>query len=122
MTTKSKPQSYRPQGICYTQFVLNFDVDEENDLICKEVRTLGDGCKGMILTLNQMIRNRKAKEMVKELENIGVCKNNTSCAIELSKAINEAVLVHGGADISQLPSKRKPPITSLGLALHKTGK
>ena len=118
MTTKSKPQSYRPQGICFTQFVLNFDVDENNELICREVRTLGDGCKGMIITLNHMIKNKRAKEVIEELENIGICKNNTSCAKELSKALNEAVLIHSGVDISQLPSKRKSPITDIGMSLY----
>ncbi len=118
MTTRSKPQSYKPQGICYTQFVINFDVDENNDLICRDVRTLGDGCKGMISTLNCIIKNRKAKDVVSELENLGVCKNNTSCAMELSKALNEAILVHSGVDITQLHSKRKPPITSLGLSIQ----
>ena len=121
MTTKSKPQPYRPQGICYTQFLLNFDVDENNELICREVKTLGNGCKGNINSLNFTIQNKKAKDAIKDLEEIakmGTCKNNTSCANELSKALNEALLVHSGVDISQLPSKRKSPITDIGMSLY----
>ncbi len=119
MTTINKQKSFKPQGICYTLFVINFDIDQDNDLICREVRTLGNGCKGMITTLNYIIKNRKAKEVAKELETFDVCKNNTSCALELAKALNEAVLIHSGADISQLHSKRKPPITNIGLSIQK---
>ncbi len=118
MTNKIKPQSFKPQGICFTQFVLNFEVDQDNDLICKEIRTLGNGCKGVISILNQITVNKKAKDVVKELENSQICKNNTSCALELVKALNEAILVHNGVDISQLHSKRKPPITNIGLSIQ----
>ena len=118
MTTNNKQQYYKPQGICYNQFVINFDIDENNDLICRDVRTLGNGCKGMISTLNNIISNKKAKEVAKELEQFQVCKNNTSCALELAKALKEAALVHSGVDISQLHTKRKPPITSIGLSIH----
>ena len=118
MTTKSKPQSYKPQGICFTQFVINFDIDDNNELICRELRTLGDGCKGMIATLNYIIKDRRAKDVIEELKQLGVCKNSTSCALELSKALNEAILINEGVDINQLHNKRKPPITSLGLSIQ----
>ncbi len=110
----TKPQSYyKPQGICFTQFVINFDVDENGELICRDFRTLGDGCKGVISILNHTINGKYAKDVSKELYEIGICKNNTSCAIELAKAIDEAVLVNSGVDITQMPSKRKPPITNI---------
>lgn len=118
MTTKG----YRPQGICYTQFMIFFDISEDDELICRELRTLGDGCKGMISSLNYMIKGRKVKDVIPELEKLDICKNNTSCALELSKALNEAMLAHKGVDITQLHSKRKPPITSLGLSLQGKNK
>lgn len=110
----TKPQSYyKPQGICFTQFVINFDTDDKGELICRDFRTLGDGCKGVISILNHTISGKYAKDVSKELYEMGICKNNTSCAIELAKAIDEAVLVNSGVDISQMPSKRKPPITNV---------
>lgn len=109
----TKPTYYKPQGICFTQFVMNFDIDDKGELICRDFRTLGDGCKGVISILNHIISGKYAKDVTKELYEMGVCKNGTSCAIELARAIDEAVLVNSGVDISQMPSKRKPPITSI---------
>lgn len=109
---KFKPQTYyKPQGICFNQFVINFDVDKDGELICRDFKTLGDGCKGIIQILNHIVSGKYAKDVTKELYEVGVCKNNTSCAMELAKAIDEAILINSGVDISQLPSKRKPPIT-----------
>lgn len=77
---------YRTHGVCSR--LISFDLDENNCL--HNVSFLG-GCPGNLKAIGKLVEGKDALE-IKELLAGNTCASKaTSCADQLSKAINEAL-------------------------------
>ena len=72
---------YHTNGTCSRQ--IYFEVDEENKL--HNVKFIG-GCGGNLQGIGKLVEGRDIDEVSKLLSGI-ICRNNTSCPDQLSKAI-----------------------------------
>ena len=72
---------YHTSGTCSRQIV--FDVDENN--IIHGVKFIG-GCSGNLQGVGKLVEGRNIDELEGLLSGI-ICKNNTSCPDQLSRAI-----------------------------------
>ena len=72
---------YYTSGTCSRQII--FDVDENN--IIHGVKFIG-GCSGNLQGVGKLVEGRNIDELEGLLSGI-ICRNNTSCPDQLSKAI-----------------------------------
>ena len=75
--------TYSTKGTCSRQIL--FEVDSENKL--RNVRFIG-GCNGNLQGVAKLVEGRHIDEVEGLLKGI-LCRNNTSCPDQLSKAIAE---------------------------------
>ena len=77
--------SYRTSGTCARAIT----VSVENDIIT-DVEFMG-GCNGNLKAISRLVDGKKAEEISAILAGNPCGMKNTSCADQLSKAINEAL-------------------------------
>ena len=77
---------YTPHGVCSR--LIKFDLDDNNCL--HNVSFLG-GCPGNLKAIGKLIEGKDAKEIQMILAGNQCGPRPTSCADQLSKAINEAL-------------------------------
>ena len=75
--------TYRTNGTCSRQ--IYFEVDENNKL--HNVKFVG-GCSGNLQGISRLVEGKDIDEVQKLLAGV-LCRNNTSCPDQLSKAIAE---------------------------------
>ena len=75
--------TYRTTGICSRQ--IYFEVDEQNKL--HNVKFVG-GCNGNLQGVSRLVEGKDIDEVEKLLSGV-ICRNNTSCPDQLSRAIAE---------------------------------
>ena len=73
--------TYHTHGTCSRQ--IYFEVDEQNRL--HNVKFIG-GCNGNLQGVARLVEGRDMDEVQKLLSGV-ICRNNTSCPDQLSKAI-----------------------------------
>lgn len=73
--------TYHTHGTCSRQ--IYFEVDEQNRL--HNVKFIG-GCNGNLQGVARLVEGRGMDEVQKLLSGV-ICRNNTSCPDQLSKAI-----------------------------------
>ncbi len=73
--------TYRTTGTCSRQ--IYFEVDEQNKL--HNVKFVG-GCNGNLQGVSRLVEGKDIDEIEKLLSGV-ICRNNTSCPDQLSKAI-----------------------------------
>ncbi len=78
--------TYTPSGVCSVQ--IDFDMDGENKL--HDVKFTG-GCKGNLKAIGRLIEGKDASEISDILRGNLCGMRGTSCADQLSKAIDEAL-------------------------------
>ena len=77
--------SYKPQGVC-TQNI-SFTIDNGN---IYNVQFIG-GCAGNLSAIAKLVEGKNAKEIASILKNNDCRGKGTSCADQLSKAIEQAL-------------------------------
>ena len=77
-------QNYYTQGVCASKI----DYKIENGLI-KNVHFTG-GCPGNLEAICKLVEGMPVDEVIKKLRGI-VCQNDTSCADQLAKALEETI-------------------------------
>ncbi len=75
--------TYQTKGTCSRQ--IYFEVDEQNKL--HNVKFVG-GCSGNLQGISRLVEGKDIDEVEKLLSGV-LCRNNTSCPDQLSKAIGE---------------------------------
>ncbi len=75
--------TYRTTGTCSRQ--IYFEVDEQNKL--HNVKFVG-GCNGNLQGVSRLVEGKDIDEVEKLLSGV-ICRNNTSCPDQLSRAIAE---------------------------------
>lgn len=73
--------TYQTSGTCSRQ--IKFDVDEDGNLHNVE---FAGGCRGNTQGVSKLAEGRNIDEIEKALDGV-ICRNNTSCPDQLSKAI-----------------------------------
>ena len=73
--------TYRTNGTCSRQ--IYFEVDENNNL--HNVKFIG-GCNGNLQGISRLVEGKDIDEVQNTLAGV-ICRNNTSCPDQLSKAI-----------------------------------
>ena len=73
--------TYRTNGTCSRQ--IYFEVDENNKL--HNVKFIG-GCNGNLQGISRLVEGKDIDEVQNTLAGV-ICRNNTSCPDQLSKAI-----------------------------------
>jgi uncharacterized protein (TIGR03905 family) len=78
---------YKTQGTCSTKIV--FDLENKN--IVKNVAFTG-GCNGNLKAVSKLVDGMKAEDVIKLLKGNTCGAKPTSCADQLTKALEEAVV------------------------------
>ena len=73
--------TYRTNGTCSRQ--IYFEVDENNNL--HNVKFIG-GCNGNLQGISRLVEGKAIDDVQSTLAGV-ICRNNTSCPDQLSKAI-----------------------------------
>ena len=73
--------TYRTNGTCSRQ--IYFEVDENNNL--HNVKFIG-GCNGNLQGISRLVEGKDIDDVQNTLAGV-ICRNNTSCPDQLSKAI-----------------------------------
>ena len=73
--------TYRTNGTCSRQ--IYFEVDENNNL--HNVKVIG-GCNGNLQGISRLVEGKDIDDVQSTLAGV-ICRNNTSCPDQLSKAI-----------------------------------
>lgn len=79
--------SYKTQGVCSKK--IDFDIID-NKVV--NVSFLG-GCDGNLQGLSNLIEGMNVNEAIKRLKGIHCGSNSTSCPDQLSKALEEAIIL-----------------------------
>lgn len=82
--------SFKTQKVCSKQ--INFSLDGENRL--HDVKFMG-GCPGNLLAIGKLVEGKDAAEIAKILRGNDCGGRGTSCADQLSIAIDEALKSRG---------------------------
>ncbi len=77
---------YKPEGVCASK--IEFDITDGK---LHNVKFVG-GCPGNLKAISKLIEGADAENVAKILRGNICGKRNTSCADQLSKAIEEALL------------------------------
>lgn len=80
-----KKHSYMPEDVCADE--IHFDID---DGVLRNVRFEG-GCNGNLQALSKLIDGMKVVDVLLKLRGIDCEGKGTSCADQLSKALEEAI-------------------------------
>lgn len=72
--------SYKTQDVCSKE--IQFDI--ENDKV-KNVKFIG-GCRGNLNAISTLIEGMPVEDVIKKLKG-NLCRNQTSCADQLAKAL-----------------------------------
>ena len=81
-----KTYNYTPHGVCSTN--IEFSIDEEG--LIHDLKYTG-GCNGNLKAIGRLVEGKPAAEIAEILRG-NLCHNRgTSCADQLSKAIDEAL-------------------------------
>lgn len=75
---------YRTEGVCATE--INFTIEAG---IVRNVNFL-NGCPGNLEAICKLVEGLPVDDVIKKLRGI-VCQNGTSCADQLSTALEEAI-------------------------------
>ncbi len=81
---------YKTQGTCSTKIV--FDLENKN--IVKNVAFTG-GCNGNLKAVSKLVDGMKAEDVIKLLKGNTCGGKPTSCADQLTKALEEALKAEG---------------------------
>ncbi len=81
-----KSYTFEPQRVCSKR--IDFSLDEENRL--HDVKFFG-GCPGNLLAIGKLVEDKDAKEIADVLRGNNCGGRGTSCADQLSIAIDEAL-------------------------------
>ena len=76
-------QSYYPQGTCSTE--IRFEVA---DGVLRKVE-FSDGCEGNLTGIGRLVTGMKVEEVIAKFTG-NTCRNNTSCADQLARALSAA--------------------------------
>ncbi|MCR5834811.1 MAG: TIGR03905 family TSCPD domain-containing protein [Selenomonadaceae bacterium] len=82
--------SFRTQRVCSK--LINFNIDESGHL--HDVKFLG-GCPGNLSAIGKLVEGKDAKEIAEVLRGNDCGGRGTSCADQLSAAIDEALSSRG---------------------------
>ena len=77
--------TYRTKGTCSRE--ISFDIE---DGIISDVKFEG-GCNGILKAISKLVNGKNAKEIAELLRGNNCGFKSTSCADQLSKAIEEAI-------------------------------
>lgn len=72
--------SYAPQGVCAKE--IQFEV--ENGIL-KQLTFIG-GCPGNLSAISKLVEGMPVEDVIRKLKG-NLCKNHTSCADQLAKAL-----------------------------------
>ena len=78
--------TYNPKGVCSTE--INFDLDENGKI--SGLRFKG-GCNGNLKAIGRLLEGQDAKHAAEILKGNDCGGRGTSCADQLSKALEEAL-------------------------------
>lgn len=81
-----KHYTYKTSGVCSQK--IDFDLTDDGKII--NISFLG-GCNGNLKAISKLCEGKDAKEIAQILEGNTCGYKQTSCADQLSKAINEAL-------------------------------
>jgi len=79
-----KSHTYTPEDVCATE--IHFEIDNG---ILKHVRFEG-GCSGNLQALSKLVEGMKVADVLSKLKGIDCDARGTSCADQLSKALEKA--------------------------------
>lgn len=80
-----KTHTYIPDGVCAQE--IRFEVDNG---ILKHVHFTG-GCSGNLQALSKLVEGMKVEDVLEKLQGIDCEERGTSCADQLSKALEKAL-------------------------------
>jgi uncharacterized protein (TIGR03905 family) len=91
---KFKMKSYRftPKGVCSR--LITFDLDEEGKIHSLKFQ---GGCPGNLAAIGRLLEGRDAREAADILRGNDCAGKGTSCADQLSKALDEALASKGAS-------------------------
>ncbi len=75
--------TYKPQGVCSTNF--EFDIDNDTIKSCK----ITNGCPGNTMGVSKLIAGKSIDEVINILEGIDCRGRGTSCPDQIAKALKE---------------------------------
>lgn len=78
--------TYNPKGVCSTE--INFDLDENGKISGLSFK---GGCKGNLKAIGRLLEGQDAKHAAEILKGNDCGGRGTSCADQLSKALEEAL-------------------------------
>ncbi len=78
---------YRTRGTCSAE--ISFELDEDNGTLHNV--TFKGGCNGNLKAIGKLVEGRNAKEVAATLRGNTCGPRSTSCADQLSRAIEEAL-------------------------------
>jgi len=76
-------KTYYPEGVCSTE--INFEI--ENGIL-KDVKFVG-GCDGNLKAISILIKGMKVEDVIGKLKGITCESNPTSCADQLTQALEK---------------------------------
>lgn len=77
--------NYMTQGVCSREIYVDL-----KDGIIKDVQFLG-GCHGNLKAIGILIKDKKAEDVIKQLEGVTCGNRPTSCGDQLAKALRQAM-------------------------------
>ncbi len=78
--------TYNPKGVCSTE--INFDLDENGKIAGLSFK---GGCNGNLKAIGRLLEGQDAKHAAEILKGNDCGGRGTSCADQLSKALEEAL-------------------------------
>lgn len=78
--------TYRPKMVCSTE--ISFELDDENKV--HDLRFRG-GCNGNLKAIGRLVEGQEASKVAEILRGNTCAPRQTSCADQLSKALEQAV-------------------------------
>ena len=78
--------TYNPKGVCSTE--INFDLDENGKI---SGLSLKGGCNGNLKAIGRLLEGQDAKHAAEILKGNDCGRRGTSCADQLSKALEQAL-------------------------------
>ena len=74
---------YKPRGVCSTKMIFDMDGDVIENL------TVENGCNGNLKGIGQLVKGRKAEEVIGLLDGITCRVRPTSCPDQMAKALKQ---------------------------------
>ena len=79
--------NYVTEGVCSKEIFVDV-----KDGVIKDVQFVG-GCNGNLKAISTLVKNRKAEDVIRELEGLTCGNRPTSCGDQMTKALRQALSI-----------------------------